>query len=156
MMQARTLVMTLTAVGLFGVIAPPSAEAAKSPSPAMTACSGQWDTMKKENKLPKDETWSKFWSQCSKDVAAKNGADTAPKADTAAKPAKSETPAKPEAAAAPKEPKKESKKTAAADVDDTPGSTQQKRDCDAKWDQHKVSTGAHGWHDYFKFMSGCI
>jgi pyruvate/2-oxoglutarate dehydrogenase complex dihydrolipoamide acyltransferase (E2) component len=150
-MRARTLLMTLTVLGLIGIVAAPGAEAAKSA--AMTACSGQWDTMKKDNKLPKDETWSQFWSQCSKDFAAKNPAAATAKPAKAEKTAKPETAAKPEAAAAPKEVKKT---TAAVEESDTPGSTQQKRDCDAKWDQHKTASGAHGWHDYFKFMAGCI
>lgn len=149
-MRARTLLMTLTVLGLIGIVAAPGAEAAKSA--AMTACSGQWDTMKKDNKLPKDETWSQFWSQCSKDFAAKNPAAATAK-PAKAETAKPETAAKPEAAAAPKEVKKT---TAAVEESDTPGSTQQKRDCDAKWDQHKTASGAHGWHDYFKFMAGCI
>jgi hypothetical protein len=62
----------------------PGAEAAKSR--AMTACSGQWDTMKKADRLPKDQTWAQFWSQCSKDFAAKKGTDaTAAKSDTSQK-----------------------------------------------------------------------
>ena len=35
------------------------------------------------------------------------------------------------------------------------GSAQLKKDCDAKWDANKAKTGAHGWHDYFQFMSKC-
>ncbi|MGZ5916005.1 MAG: hypothetical protein ACXWJ4_01555, partial [Methyloceanibacter sp.] len=116
--------------------ASPGAEAAKSP--AMTACSGQWDTMKKADRLPKDQTWAQFWSQCSKDFAAKKGTDaTAAKSDTSQK--ASDT--------TPKEPKIKKKKVA-VDESDSPGSSQAKRDCDAKWGQNKASTGAHGWHDY--------
>jgi len=33
---------------------------------------------------------------------------------------------------------------------------QLKKDCDAKWNANKASTGAHGWHDYFQFMSRCM
>jgi Meckel syndrome type 1 protein len=45
-------------------------------SPAMKACSQQWADMKKANKVPEGEKWSAFWSQCSKDFAAKNGGAT--------------------------------------------------------------------------------
>ena len=82
-----------------------------------------------------------------------------PKPAATAKPAKAEKTAKPETAAKPEAaaaPKEVNKTTAAVEESDTPGSTQQKRDCDAKWDQHKTASGAHGWHDYFKFMAGCI
>jgi hypothetical protein len=140
-MRARAILMTFAVFASMGIMASTGAEAAKSP--AMTACSGQWDAMKKADKLPKDQTWAQFWSQCSKDFTAKNGTDT-----TAAKPATSE-------ATTPKEPKSK-KKTAAVDESDSTGTSQQKRDCDAKWGQNKASTGAHGWHDYFKFMAGCM
>ena len=83
----------------------------------------------KANKVPEGQKWSDFWSQCSKDYAAKNGADTA-----------SEKPAK----------------TAAVSEDDSSGSAQAKKDCDAKWGANKAKTGAHGWHDYFQFMSKCM
>ena len=88
--------------------------------------------MKKANKIPEGQKWSDFWSQCSKDYAAKNGSDTAPE-----KPAKAT-------------------KTAAVSEDDSSGSAQTKKDCDAKWGSYKAKTGAHGWHDYFQFMSKCM
>ena len=107
-------------------------------SPAMKFCSGQWADMKKANKVPEGEKWSEFWSQCSKDFAAKNGDEgtaekAAPKASKANKPAA----------------------TASAE-DDSPRSAQQKKDCDAKWDANKTRTGSHGWHDYFQFLSRCM
>ena len=37
----------------------------------------QWADMKKADKVPEGEKWSAFWSQCSKDFAAKNGGATA-------------------------------------------------------------------------------
>jgi hypothetical protein len=49
-----------------------------------------------------------------------------------------------------------SKKTASVSENDSPTSAQQKKDCDAKWDANKTRTGAHGWHDYFQFMSKCM
>jgi hypothetical protein len=105
-------------------------------SPAMQACSKQWSDMKKANKVPEGEKWSEFWSQCSKDYAAKNGGDTGAEAAT-------EKTTKP-------------KKTAAVSEDDSATSVQQKKDCDAKWDANKAKTGAHGWHDYFQFMARCM
>ena len=121
-------------------------DALAAASPAEKACSAQWADLKKANKVPEGQTWPKFWSECSKDFAAKNPTET-PAA--AAKPEKAPAPEK-----AAKEPK-ETKKTAAVD-NDTPNANQQKHDCDAKWDEHKTSSGAHGWHDYFKFMAGCM
>ena len=110
---------------------------AAAKSPAMEACSKQWDDMKTGGKTG-DKTWPSFWSQCSKDFAAKNGAEATP----AEKPAKAE---------------KALKKVATAhNEDDTASSAQQKKDCDAKWDANNAKTGAHGWHDYFHFMSNCI
>ena len=107
-------------------------------SPAMKACSQQWADMKKANKVPEGEKWSAFWSQCSKDFAAKNGGATA----TEEKPS-AEKPAK-------------AKKTAAISENDSASSAQEKKDCDAKWNANKASTGAHGWHDYFQFLSKCM
>jgi gas vesicle protein len=49
-----------------------------------------------------------------------------------------------------------SKKAAAVDESDSSGSGQQKQDCDAKWDSYKTRSGAHGWHDYFRFMAKCM
>jgi hypothetical protein len=104
-------------------------------SPAMEACSAQWAGMKKAGKT-EGQTWPQFWSQCSKDYAAKN-AGGAPAPEAATKP---------------------SKKAAAATVDesDSTGSGQQKKDCDAKWGAYKTKTGVHGWHDYFQFMAKCM
>lgn len=104
----------------------------------MKACSQQWADMKNANKVPEGEKWSAFWSQCSKDFAAKNGGATA----TEEKPS-AEKPAK-------------AKKTAAISENDSASSAQEKKDCDAKWNANKASTGAHGWHDYFQFMSKCM
>ena len=110
---------------------------ASAKSPAMEACSKQWDGLSAADKA-KDKNWPTFWSQCSKDFAAKNGAEDIP----AEKPAKAE----------------KTVKTVAAtrNEDDTASSAQQKKDCDAKWDANKAKTGAHGWHDYFHFMANCI
>jgi hypothetical protein len=141
-MRARAILMTFAVFASLGMLASPAAVAK---SAAMTACSGQWDAMKKADKLPKDQTWAQFWSQCSKDFAAKNGTDT-----TAAKSSQKSSDT------TPKEPKTNKKKVAVEDESDSTGSAQQKRDCDAKWGQNKASTGAHGWHDYFKFMAGCM
>ena len=104
-------------------------------SPAMEACSAQWADMKKAGKT-EGQTWPQFWSQCSKDYAARNAGG----------------------AAEPEKTTKSSKKatTAAVDESDTTGSGQQKKDCDAKWGAYKTKTGAHGWHDYFQFMAKCM
>ena len=107
-------------------------------SPAMEACSKQWDDMKAAGKT-EGKTWPSFWSDCSKDFAAKNGTEAA----APEKPAKAE-----------KAPKKAA--TSVRNEDDNASSAQQKKDCDAKWDANKTKTGAHGWHDYFQFMSRCI
>jgi len=112
------------------------AHAAKSP--AMEACSKQWDDMKAAGKT-EGKTWPSFWSECSKDFNSKNGAEAAPPE----KPAKAE-----------KTTTKNSK--TARNEDDDPNSAAQKKDCDAKWDANKSKTGAHGWHDYFQFMSRCM
>ena len=58
---------------------------AAAKSPAMEACSKQWDDRKAAGKTG-DKTWPSFWSQCSKDFATNNGADATP----ASKPAKAE------------------------------------------------------------------
>jgi hypothetical protein len=117
------------------VLVSSSAQAAKSP--AMEACSKQWGDMKAAGQTI-GQTWPHFWSQCSKDFVAKNGSEVA----APAKSAKAE---------------KESKKpTQTARNDDSPNSAAQKKDCDARWDANKAKTGAHGWHDYFQFMSRCM
>ena len=105
----------------------------------MEACSKQWDDMKAAGKTD-GKTWPNFWSDCSKDFAAKNGTETA----APEKPAKAEK-------AAPKK-----AVTSVRNEDDNASSAQQKKDCDARWDANKAKTGAHGWHDYFQFMSKCI
>jgi len=112
---------------------PRAAWAAKSP--ARQACSAQWADMKKAGRT-EGQTWPQFWSQCSKDYAAKNEGG----------------------AAEPEKTTKSSKKTATAAVDesDSTGSGQQKKECDAKWGSYKAKSGAHGWHDYFQFMAKCM
>src|SRR6478672_12762140 len=45
-------------------------------SPAMEACSKQWDDLKAAGKT-EGKTWPSFWSDCSKDFAAKNGTEAA-------------------------------------------------------------------------------
>ena len=96
-------------------------------TPAMEACSAKWADLKAAGKT-KGQTWPEFWSQCSKDFAAKNGTE----------------PAQPE------------KKTAAVDEGDSSGSGEQKKACDDKWGSYKARSGAHGWHDYFQFMARCM
>jgi hypothetical protein len=135
----RVLSILIVLAGASCVIAFAPHPASAATSPAMKACSQQWSDMKKANKVPEGEKWSDFWSQCSKDFAAKNGGDTATEQK-----ATTETPAKTK------------KKTAAVSEDDSPSSAQQKKDCDAKWSANKAKTGAHGWHDYFQFMSQCM
>jgi len=134
-MKAQFVIVALgTALSVVGLNSLPSF-AAKSP--AMEACSKQWDDMKAAGKT-EGKTWPSFWSQCSKDFAANN----------------------PGAAAAPEKPaakKATAKSTVTArNEDDSAGSAQLKKDCDAKWDANKAKTGAHGWHDYFQFMSKCM
>jgi hypothetical protein len=128
-MKTLPILIVLAGIGCMTALA--SQPAAAATSAAMKACSHQWSVMKKANKVPEGQKWSDFWSQCSKDYAAKNGSDTA------TEPAKTT-------------------KTAAVSEDDSSGSAQAKKDCDAKWDANKAKTGAHGWHDYFQFMSRCM
>jgi hypothetical protein len=128
----------ITLITLFIVLGLSSAQAAKSP--AMETCSKQWNDMKAAGQTG-GKTWPSFWSQCSKDFAAKGeGGDVAIPAE---KPAKAE---------------KSSRKstTTARNEDDNSNSAAQKKDCDARWDANKTKTGAHGWHDYFQFMSQCM
>jgi hypothetical protein len=131
-MRYCSVLIVLVGAGCVAAIASTSALAAASP--AMKACSQQWADMKKANKVPAGEKWSEFWSQCSKDFAAKNGSDTATEQKT-----ETEKPAKTKVS-----------------QNDSPSSAQAKKDCDAKWDANKAKTGAHGWHDYFQFMSKCM
>jgi hypothetical protein len=134
-MRSLPILIVLAAAGCAAAITTTALAAA---SPAMKACSQQWADMKKSNKVPAGEKWSDFWSQCSKNYAAKNGGATG-----AEEKASTEKPAK-------------AKKTTAVSEDDSPSSAQAKKDCDAKWDANKAKTGAHGWHDYFQFMSKCM
>ena len=53
-------------------------------TPAMEACSGKWADLKAAGKT-KGQTWPEFWSQCSKDFAAKNGEPAAPEKATSCK-----------------------------------------------------------------------
>src|SRR5262245_32055892 len=53
-------------------------------TPAMEACSAKWADLKAANKT-KGQTWSEFWSQCSKDFAAKNGTEPAQPEKTTSK-----------------------------------------------------------------------
>jgi hypothetical protein len=132
-MKAKSVCVVLAAT--LSLVAFASLPSLAATSPAMQACSKQWDGMKAAGKT-EGKTWPTFWSQCSKNFAAKNSAAAAPEK------------------AAPK--KATEKATTARNEDDTAGSAQQKKDCDAKWDANKAKTGAHGWHDYFQFMSKCM
>ncbi len=153
-MHTRAKLIVLTVFASAALLAAPGAEAAKSA--AMTACSSQWDAMKKDDKTPAGETWSQYWSQCSKDYAAKHPTAAAAKPEKNDKSAAAEAKTEPPKAAADATPKEPKKKKTAQNVTDTATGTQAKRDCDAKWEQDKTATGAHGWHDYFKFMAGCM
>lgn len=51
-----------------------SSAAHAATSPAMQACSKQWADMKAAGQSA-GQTWPHFWSQCSKEAAAKNGSD---------------------------------------------------------------------------------
>jgi hypothetical protein len=134
-MRTRYILAGVICTACFFAIA--TAPSIAATSAAMKACSQQWSDMKKANKVPQGEKWSDFWSQCSKDYAAKNGSDTG-------------------AAAASTEKTSKPKKTAAVSEDDSATSAQQKKGCDAKWDAYKTKSGAHGWHDYFQFMAKCM
>src|SRR5439155_23081993 len=111
---------------------------------AQEYCSAEWQKMKNAGKTFQGQTWPKFWSQCSKDYAAKNP-DAAAGAGDAATTTEAETPAK-----------KKATKTAAVDERDTTSSGAEKKACDAKWTAYKAKSGAHGWHDYFQFMAKCM
>jgi hypothetical protein len=71
----KTLPILIVLAGCMTALA--SLPAAAATSAAMKACSHQWSVMKKANKVPEGQKWPDFWSQCSKDYAAKNGSDTA-------------------------------------------------------------------------------
>jgi len=127
-MRAQSLCILL-AVAL-SLVAFTSHPGLAATSAAMQACSKQWDNMKAAGKT-ESTTWSSFWSQCSKDFAAAPAKSTVKKATA--------------------------KSTATArNEDDSAGSAELKKDCDAKWDANKTKTGAHGWHDYFQFMYKCM
>lgn len=59
-------------------------------TPAMEACSAKWADLKAANKT-KGQTWPEFWSQCSKDFAAKNGTEPAQPEKTTSKKAAAKT-----------------------------------------------------------------
>ena len=109
---------------------------AAAKSPAMEACSKQWDDMKTGGR-----PGTRLRRASGADAARTSQPRTGPRPPRP-KPAKAE---------------KTFKKVAAThDEDDTAIPPQQKKDCDAKWDANKAKTGAHGWHHYFHFMSNCI
>jgi hypothetical protein len=83
-MKTLTILIVLAATGCITALA--SLPAAAATSSAMKTCSHEWSVMKKANKIPEGQKWSEFWSQCSKDYAAKNGSETATE-----KPAKTKT-----------------------------------------------------------------
>ena len=114
-----------------------SSAAHAATSPAMQACSKQWADMKAAGQSA-GQTWPHFWSQCSKEAAAKNGSDL-----LMSRSAKTD---------------KESPKPVRTAGNDDAGATSaaQKKDCDAKRDSSKTKSGSHGWHDYFQFMSHCM
>ena len=127
-MRVRSALLTFSIALLVASTALPSFAA----TPAMEACSAKWADLKTAGKT-KDQTWPEFWSKCSKDFAGTE-------------------PAQPEKATSKKAPEK-SAKTATVDENDSSGSGEQKKACDAKWDTYKGRSGAHGWHDYFQFMA---
>ena len=98
--------------------------------------------MKDAGTVGAGQTWPKFWSKCSKDYAAAHTEGGAGEQDTAAAPTATK--------------KAASTKPVVAEEADTAGSGEQKKQCDAKWGAYKSRSGAHGWHDYFQFMSKCM
>ena len=66
-------ILIFATFSILGFVALP-VSAAKSP--AMEACSKQWDDMKAAGKTG-GKTWPSFWSDCSKDFAAKNTTEAA-------------------------------------------------------------------------------
>ena len=54
------------------------------------ACSAKWADLKAAGKT-KGQTWPEFWSQCSKDFAAKNGTEPAQPEKTTSKKAAAKT-----------------------------------------------------------------
>lgn len=130
-MRVRSALLTFSIALLVASTALPSFAA----TPAMEACSAKWADLKTAGKT-KGQTWPEFWSKCSKDFAGTE-------------------PAQPEKATSKKAPEN-SAKTATVDENDSSGSGEQKKACDAKWDTYKGRSGAHGWHDYFQFMAKCM
>jgi len=128
-MKTNTAIATLA----IALLASTASYAAKSP--AMEACSNQWQQMKSSGET-QGKTWPSFWSQCSKNFATKNAGTTA------AAPANGTT--------------RRSAQRPTITAEANTNSAQLKKDCDAKWNANKASTGAHGWHDYFQFMSRCM
>jgi len=120
-----------TAIAALAVALLASTASYAAKSPAMEACSSQWQQMKSSGET-QGKTWPSFWSQCSKNFAATGTTAPAPAIGTTRRPAQRPT------------------VTAEANT------AQLKKDCDAKWNANKASTGAHGWHDYFQFMSRCM
>jgi len=139
-MKLRTTLLPLTASLLVAALAP-AVQAAKSP--AMESCSAEWKKMKDAGTVVSGQTWPKFWSKCSKDYAA---AHTEGGAGEQAATTVAPTATK----------KAASTKPVVAEEADTAGSGEQKKQCDAKWGAYKGRSGAHGWHDYFQFMSKCM
>src|SRR4051812_23228660 len=139
-MKKPSFLWLMFAVSLVLARSVPIAHAAKSP--AMESCSGDWKKMKGAGTIPSGQTWPKFWSQCAKDYAAAHP-DQGVNDQNAAVPAPAPT-------------KKASSAKTSTVGESTTGSGAEKKACDAKWAENKSSTGAHGWHDYFQFMSKCM
>ncbi|MCX5496469.1 hypothetical protein OSH11_17315 [Kaistia dalseonensis] len=76
-MKLKTKMFLLGASLSLGLAATILPAGAATKSPAMTACSDQWSTMKADGKVPAGTTWPQFWSQCSKDYAAAHPAEAA-------------------------------------------------------------------------------
>ena len=69
-MRGKSCCIILAATASILVLTPFPSFAARSP--ALKACSSQWAGLKKAGKT-EGQTWPQFWSQCSRDFAAKNG-----------------------------------------------------------------------------------
>ena len=79
-MRMRSVVLTIAIALLAASTTLPSFAA----TPAMEACSAKWADLKAAGKT-KGQTWPEFWSQCSKDFAAKNGEPATPEKATSKK-----------------------------------------------------------------------
>src|SRR5262245_17854171 len=110
-MKPRISIIPLFVALWAAVVASSSAHAAKSP--AMAACSKQWADMKAAGQTA-GQTWPHFWSQCSKEAAAKDGSDVALPTKSAKTERQSTKPTK-----------------TARNEDDSATSAAQKKDCDA-------------------------